>query len=194
MDFFKYFCKVIAKILRTRFEAKGSHTHIFSKCGCVRKNQYPPPCAHTRPGRTGVASLGKLIRIFDIAVFVKFPNYISRQKNYFLLFYLFIFIILYLYIFFIFLYFLVSLLGPFKCRKCRCPRVFEYSENRRRHEREDHEGKKVTTCEVCGKELKTYRILQQHLKIHDDEVFECPVCKKIFAHERSMKRHLKTHE
>ncbi|XP_055941969.1 zinc finger protein 33B-like [Argiope bruennichi] len=54
--------------------------------------------------------------------------------------------------------------------------------------------KKMFVCDICSKEFKWKRSLQEHYRIHTGErPFECRICKTSFARKSSLKQHYKIH-
>ncbi|XP_055941961.1 zinc finger protein 41 homolog [Argiope bruennichi] len=54
--------------------------------------------------------------------------------------------------------------------------------------------KKMFVCDICFKEFKWKRSLQEHYRIHTGErPFECRICKTSFARKSSLKQHYKIH-
>ena len=78
-----------------------------------------------------------------------------------------------------------------------CLKEFSRAETCRDHVETHHLKKKSYTCNICGKNFKTYNARKIHeIKEHSHEIESkhhvCPTCGKCFKYEQNLMRHIKT--
>ncbi|XP_001656003.2 zinc finger protein 850 [Aedes aegypti] len=49
-------------------------------------------------------------------------------------------------------------------------------------------------CSICGKTFKSARLLQRHIRYHNNGKTDCPICSRSFTHTSNLKRHLNSHK
>ena len=87
---------------------------------------------------------------------------------------------------------------PSKCDDCDriCTDLADYKKHvAAEHEEEYQKSKKIYTCEICGKELKSSKGLQTHMTNNHGkkETYSCDRCGKIFQAKNTMIAHSKVH-
>lgn len=62
------------------------------------------------------------------------------------------------------------------------------------HMRTHHEKFLRHQCPTCGKRVRTFGQLTQHLKIHEGKTYKCSECDKVFPYFARLRRHLWCHK
>ena len=76
--------------------------------------------------------------------------------------------------------------------KCKCSRKFVSIEKLLRHQKIHEE--KPFACQSCGFRTSTNSLLDNHVKIHNEELsVECSFCDKKFRHKNSKVQHERVH-
>ena len=68
-----------------------------------------------------------------------------------------------------------------------CDKTFENQWLLKFHEQALHKGRKIIKCKKCEKHFHNEKALQQHFKIHNENL--CEVCEKTFENIWSLKFH-----
>ena len=59
---------------------------------------------------------------------------------------------------------------------------------------EKHLNKKNLQCKVCSRSFRSFKTLNQHLRLHMPQSYKCNTCGKIFTLKKSYQRHIKSHK
>lgn len=54
--------------------------------------------------------------------------------------------------------------------------------------------KNTPQCKVCSRNFRSFKTLNQHLRLHMSQSYKCNTCGKIFSRKKSYLRHIKSHK